>query len=103
MRFRRYVVEAGTGNHDLELSDTDLMLGLYAQWIRPGAELLMQRGEVSFLAPSGPPTFVTEVQEDINATDPKALSGLNLRLSLFGFLQLDGKYSLTVSIHGPLF
>ena len=194
----RSVVDAGAGDHDLELKDTDLMLGLYTQWIRPGAfqanvfayhapdvnytalwglhsnldfyfnagpvqnlvlggglelisldidagdnievtsngttaalqafeltnlisvpflragkqwqvgsgpleavifpwagaELLMQRGEVSFLRPDGPPGTFVAVEEDIDSTDPKALSGLNLRLSLFRFLQLDGKYSL---------
>lgn len=59
-------------------------------WV--GGEIDFVRGDVSFGLPF-PPPFGTQVDESIDGTELYALTGLNVRATLWRFLQIDAKYS----------
>lgn len=67
-----------------------------------GAELDIVRGDLEFVVPAGaPPQPPFPVEQDIDLNDESvyALAGINLRSTLFRFLQLDAKYSAAFTPH----
>ena len=108
------VVQPGTGT-SVTLQDFALQTAIIAPFLRAGkqyplssdraqlvifpwagAELDIVRGDLEFVVPAPP-----GMQQEIDLDDERlyALAGINLRSTLFRFIQLDAKYSAAFTRH----